>query len=150
MPKLAPALTETQILSLEPRAKPYKLGDGKCLYLLVQPTGHKYWRMSYRHHGKFTTLSGGTFPEISLSAARQWREEMEALIAAGIHPNDQRREQRKQAQLAKPLTPTLQFSRDDKGGVTIENYATRIKLSASQTAALKAFLLATPDQGEGE
>jgi len=145
MPKLATPLTEKQIASLLPRAKQYSLGDGKGLYLLVMPSGKKYWRMGANRFGKETTLAGGVYPKVSLIAARQWRESMQKLIDAGIHPNDQKREQRKQLQAAKPKTPKLQFFINDQGGMVIETYTSRLVLSASQRLALKAFMLATPN-----
>jgi Arm DNA-binding domain len=39
------ALTNTAVKNARPKAKPYKLGDGGGLYLLVQPNGRKLWRM---------------------------------------------------------------------------------------------------------
>ena len=149
MPKLAKPLTDEKIISLLPRAKPYTLGDGKGLYLLIMPSGDKYWRMGANHLNKETTLSGGKYPKTSLSDARKWREEMQKLIDDGINPNHQKREQRKQLQLAKPKTPKLQFFINDHGGMTIETYTSRLVLSVTQVVALKAFLLATPDTTEG-
>ena len=145
MPKLATPLTEVQIANLKPRAKRYSLGDGKGLYILVMPSGDKYWRMGATHLGKETTLSGGVYPKVSLLAARQWRESMQNLIDAGIKPNEQKREQRKQLQAAKSKPPQLQFIINDQGGMVIETYTNRLVLSASQAAALKAFLMATPN-----
>lgn len=145
MPKLATPLTEKQIDSLLPRAKQYSLGDGKGLYLLVMPSGKKYWRMGAKRLGKETTLAGGVYPKVSLNAAREWRESMEKLIDAGVNPNDQKREQRKQLQTVKPKTPKLQFFVNERGSVTIETYTSRMVLSLSQVEALKVFLMATPD-----
>ena len=120
MPKLATPLTETQIVNLKPRTKRYCLGDGKGLYLLVMPSGDKYWRMGATHLGKETTLSGGMHPEVSLLAARQWRESMQNLIDAGIKPNVQKREQRMQLQAAKSKPSKLQFVINDQGGMVID------------------------------
>jgi Arm DNA-binding domain len=38
-------LTDTSIKNAKPRAKKYKMFDGDGLFLEVQPTGAKYWRM---------------------------------------------------------------------------------------------------------
>jgi hypothetical protein len=150
MPKIAPPLTEKQIDGLLPRAKQYTLGDGKGLYLLILPSGDKYWRMGANRLDKETTLSGGKYPKVSLSAARQWREEMQKLVDAGINPNIQKREQRKQLQATKPKTPKLQFFINDQGGMVIETYTSRLTLSSSQTVALRAFLNSTPHNIERE
>ena len=42
-------LTDTAIKRSRPAEKPYKLADGKGLYLLVNPSGSKLWRWKYRH-----------------------------------------------------------------------------------------------------
>lgn len=42
------ALTDTAVRNTKPREKPYKLGDSLGLFLLVQPSGGKLWRMKYR------------------------------------------------------------------------------------------------------
>lgn len=52
MPKLAIPLTDEQIAGLAPRDRPYKISDGHGLYLLVEPTGKKRWRMDFRLHGR--------------------------------------------------------------------------------------------------
>jgi len=46
------ALKDTEIKHAKPHDKPYKLFDGGGLYLLVNPTGSKYWRYKYRINGK--------------------------------------------------------------------------------------------------
>ena len=46
------ALTDVAIKNAKPRAKPYKLGDGGGLFLLVQPSGGKLWRLKYRVDGR--------------------------------------------------------------------------------------------------
>jgi len=52
MPKRATPLTEMQIRKAKPAEKPYRLADGKGLYLEVMPNGSRYWRMKYRFDGK--------------------------------------------------------------------------------------------------
>jgi hypothetical protein len=41
-------LTITGINAAKPREKPYKLSDGGGMYLLVNPQGSMYWRLSDR------------------------------------------------------------------------------------------------------
>ena len=60
-------LSEMAIKKAKPEAKAYKMADGGGMYLLVQPTGAKWWRMKYRIDGKEKMLSIGTYPDITLS-----------------------------------------------------------------------------------
>jgi integrase len=45
-------LTDVAIRNAKPREKPYKVGDTLGLFLLVQPSGGKLWRVKYRIDGK--------------------------------------------------------------------------------------------------
>ncbi|EIL88675.1 phage-related integrase [Rhodanobacter sp. 115] len=78
----------------KPQAKPYRLTDGGGLFLLVQPSGAKWWRWKYRRPdtGKENTLSLGTYPEVSLRIARERRGSARAQVAAGIDPGEKRQE----------------------------------------------------------
>ena len=61
-------LTVSAIKAAKPTDKPQKLADGGGLFLLIQPSGSKLWRMKYRHPGtkKENQLSFGAFPTVSL------------------------------------------------------------------------------------
>ena len=63
-------LTVKQCQNAKPTEKPYKLADGKGMYLEVAPSGSKYWRLKYRFAGKEKRLALGVFPEVELSEAR--------------------------------------------------------------------------------
>jgi hypothetical protein len=39
------SLTAIEVKNAEPRPKPYKLGDGGRMHLLVTPAGSKLWRL---------------------------------------------------------------------------------------------------------
>ncbi len=80
-------LTDATIRAAKPTAKPYKLADGRGLYLLVNPTGGKWWRFKYRLAGKEKLLSLGVYPDVSLKAARDLREATRAQLSAGIDPS---------------------------------------------------------------
>ncbi len=94
MPKRIPELSPSAVANAKPQGKPYRLTDGAGLFLLVQPTGAKWWRWKYRRPdtGKENTLSLGTYPDISLRQARDKREEARKLIADGFDPGTQRQE----------------------------------------------------------
>jgi len=80
-------LTDTEIRGLKPQAKPYKKADGGGLTLSIQPTGAKWWRLRYYYMGNERMLSLGTYPDVSLSAARQKRDEAKKLLAEGVDPS---------------------------------------------------------------
>lgn len=46
------ALSDTEIRRSKPGEKPYKLTDGRGLFLLVQPTGRRLWHHKYGFEGK--------------------------------------------------------------------------------------------------
>ena len=81
-------LTDTACRNAKPSEKPRKLADAGNMYLLVQPTGARLWRMNYRFAGKQKTLAFGKYPEVSLSEARARREEARRLLASGLDPAD--------------------------------------------------------------
>lgn len=136
-------LTIQQIHKLQPPKSSYKLGDGRGLYLLIHPNGGKYWRYSYRFEGKCKTLALGVYPVVSPEAARAGRDEARRMLVAGIDPAEVKRQaaELKKAQ-AKGL-PTFRLSMTD-GALNIQSKAKTMLLSAEQTAAVRAFLIATP------
>lgn len=81
------ALTDVVIKNAKPRAKPYKMGDAAGLFLLVQPSGGKLWRLKYWVDGREKKLGIGTYPEISLAEARKRRDDARVLIADGKDPS---------------------------------------------------------------
>ena len=82
------ALTDTQIRQYKPKLKPFKLSDGRGLYLQIQPNGAKYWRLAYRYAEKQKTLALGIYPEVSLADARKKRADAKAYLAKGIDPSN--------------------------------------------------------------
>ena len=45
------ALSDTRIRNAKPKAQAYKLSDGGGMFLLLTPSGARYWRMDYRFWG---------------------------------------------------------------------------------------------------
>jgi len=84
-------LTDTAIRKAAPAEKSVKIFDGGGLYLEVSPTGGKWWRLKYRIDGREKRISLGVYPEVSLKAARQRRDEARKLISGGIDPSDNRK-----------------------------------------------------------
>jgi len=88
-------LSNLAIQRAKPRAQAYKLFDEKGLFALVTPRGSKLWRFKYRFLGKEKLLSLGSYPDISLAAARERRDGLRRLVASGIDPSTQRRAERR-------------------------------------------------------
>ncbi len=85
------ALTDTAVRNARPGNKPAKLFDERGLFLIVTPAGGKWWRLRYNFDGKEKLLSLGTYPDVSLKAARDKRDEARKLLAADIDPGEHRK-----------------------------------------------------------
>lgn len=88
------ALTVLEVKNAKPREKTYLLKDGRGLFLEINPKGGKWWRFRYSFEGKENRLSLGTYPDISLIEARDRRDDARKLLASGINPSDQRRQEK--------------------------------------------------------
>jgi len=84
-------LTETAIRAEKAGATPRKLSDGNGLYLLISPTGAKWWRFKYRFAGKEKLLSLGVYPDTGLKLARTKLGDARRLLAEGIDPSEHRK-----------------------------------------------------------
>lgn len=84
-------LTDVQIRQAKPREKFYDLRDGGGLYIRIQPSRSKLWRLDYRFNNKRLTLALGAYPAISLAQAREERATAKALIADGVNPSDKKK-----------------------------------------------------------
>ncbi|WP_088347533.1 MULTISPECIES: integrase arm-type DNA-binding domain-containing protein [Rhodomicrobium] len=85
------ALTDTFLRAAKGREKPWKLADGGGLFILVQPDGKRYWRLSYRFAGKQKTMALGVYPLVTLSAARKARDAAKLQLAENIDPGEVRK-----------------------------------------------------------
>lgn len=70
------------------------MADTGGLYLLIHPSGSKWWRFDYRFDGKRKTLSMGVYPDVSLKMARERRDEARKMLAASIDPGLNRKAQK--------------------------------------------------------
>lgn len=80
-------LKAVQVKEAKAHDKPYKLSDGKGLFLLVNPNGSKYWRLKYRFGGKEKLLALGVYPETTLAKARDKCEKARDKLDNGIDPS---------------------------------------------------------------
>ena len=86
------SLSDVKARNAKPRPKPYKMSDGDGLFLLITPSGSKYWRMRYFFAGKEKLLALGVYPEVSLADARERRAQARKVLAAGNDPGEVKKE----------------------------------------------------------
>ena len=61
--------------------------DGNGLHIRVSPSGNKTWVLLYRQNGKMRRTTLGTYPSMSLAAARMKTAEIRLRIKAGEDPD---------------------------------------------------------------
>lgn len=94
MPK---SLSDVAARNAKPKAKPYKVSDGEGLFLMVMPSGSKYWRLKYHFGGKEKTLALGVYPDVALADARDRRAQARKVLAAGNDPGEAKKEAKRVA-----------------------------------------------------
>lgn len=109
-------LTDTQCRNAKPKDKPYKLTDGKGLYLEVKPNGAKAWRYRFelavdgKHKeslfalGDYATAPAAETPaqtkarqaggRFTLAEAREARTKARSLVKQGVNPAHHRQLER--------------------------------------------------------
>jgi integrase len=92
-------LSKKEIDNTKLKKKLYRLFDGNGLYIEITPSGGKYWRFKYRFEGKEKRIAFGVYPDVSLSEAREKREEARKQVAAGIDPVSDKKDKRRKAAL---------------------------------------------------
>lgn len=81
------SLSDTAIRKLKPGEKSFKVSDERGLYLQVNPSGSKLWRMDYQFQKKRKTLAIGAYPALSLAEARQRRDDAKMQLQRGEDPS---------------------------------------------------------------
>jgi integrase len=99
-----PAKNDTYFRHLKPCEKDYKRSESGGLFMLVTTTGSKLWRLSYRFDAKQKLLALGQYPMTSLADARIKRDNAKKLLAEGIDPSADRKEERRNARMARANT----------------------------------------------
>jgi integrase len=97
-------LTDVAIRNAKPREKPYKVGDTLGLFLLVQPSGGKLWRVKYRIDGKEKKLAIGIYPQVGLAEARRRRDAARELVAAGKDPGREKQREKVRSRIQAETT----------------------------------------------
>ena len=99
MPKIGlNILSSVAIKDAKPGHKMKAMRDGGGLYLVVEPSGKKWWKLRTTFAGKESSFSLGAFPDISLGGARAARDEMrKKMLVMGIDPAVARKEEKAKA-----------------------------------------------------
>lgn len=99
------ALTDTRCRAATAEGRAVKRHfDAGGLYLEATAAGGRYWRWKYRHQGREKRLAFGTYPEVSLAAARRARDEARKLLAGGTDPGEARKAAKRHAAAAADLS----------------------------------------------
>lgn len=101
MARITRPLTNNEILKAKPREKDFTLHDDDGLFLLVKTSGKKLWRFRYQRpvSGSRTNLSLGSYPALTLTAARLIRDQHLTTLAQGIDPQQQQEQASEQRQI---------------------------------------------------
>ena len=86
-------LSALQVKNLKPAATTKRKGDGRGLYLVIQPSGAKSWIQRIAIDGTRTDIGLGGFPDVSLAQARDRSHEIRATVAAGGDPRQRERDE---------------------------------------------------------
>jgi integrase len=127
------ALTDLKVRNARKTAqKNYKLSDGHGLHLLVTRSGGRLWRWKYRFAGKEKLMSFGTYPEISLSAAREALFNARRTLAKGVDPMAERKLQKESVrEVENPFRQVAELWfekwRTDKNSKYVENTDSRLR-----------------------
>ena len=85
-------LADVALRAAKPAKGLRKLSDGKGLQFWITPQGGRYWRYEYRFEGKRKLLALGTYPEVSVSKAREKAKLAREHVAAGHDPSEYKRQ----------------------------------------------------------
>lgn len=83
MPKLSHQLTITQFKNIKPKDKAYFVSDGDNLLIKIMPNGTKFFIYEYKEKDKRRRLTLGKYDEMSLSEARDKRNELRSKLNQG-------------------------------------------------------------------
>ncbi|WP_432653576.1 Arm DNA-binding domain-containing protein [Pseudomonas aeruginosa] len=95
--------------------------------------------------GKENKLSLGAFPSVTLEQACRARDDARALIKAGVDPSAKRKAERAERITQRARANAFRLVMALDGALTIETPRQMLRLTPEQTAAVRAFLAATPE-----
>ena len=121
-------MNDTQLRNLKPSEKSYRVSDGCGLYVQIEPSGGKLWRLAYRYHGKQKTLALGRYPEVGLADARARRDAAKRQLSNGVDPGEARKLEKRQSVIAANTTfgAIAKEWFDNRKSRWVESYSSRI------------------------
>jgi integrase len=84
-------LSDLQAKALKPGEKRKRLKDGGGLFLVVSPSGAKWFEFRYRFCGRETSIGLGGYPETSLAEARIKADDARKKLKDGENPSAERK-----------------------------------------------------------
>lgn len=90
-------LTDASIKNAKPQEKAYKKQDGAGLFLIVEASGKKWWKLRTVFAKKENSFSLGEYPTVTLASAREQRDVIRKQIAVGVDPAVARKEEKAKA-----------------------------------------------------
>ena len=102
-----------------PELKRRRLTDSAGLYLEVSPTGSKRWFWKFYPDGKESRLALGTYPDVTLKAARAARDEARKTKDGGTNPVQKRKADKLLAKYSSATTfdaVAAEFYAQERGG----------------------------------
>jgi integrase len=97
------SLSDTAIRALKPKPIRYEKADQHGLFIEILPSGDKSWRYRYRLSGRREKVTIGPYPDVSLSEARERRQDFAKLIAKGDSPARAKQRQKLEGLKAKTV-----------------------------------------------
>lgn len=92
------ALTDTEIRKAKAKDSAYRMSDGGGLYIWITPAGGKLWRWKYRFERREKLMTFGSYPDVSLSLARERHAAARKLLASGTDPMAERKAEKAAAE----------------------------------------------------
>ena len=108
-------LTDLNVRGAKPKSKNYKLFDQRGLFLLITPTGCRYWRLRFQIENVQREMALGQYPEMTLAQARLAQANLRSKIKVGVDPLKEREEEVLAAKAAERL-------KNDTFGKAVEDY----------------------------
>lgn len=106
--KITHQLTDLSCEKTRPTTARQELPDGGGLYFVVHPSGAKTWAVRYRQAGRSRKLTiPGSYPNISLKAARVLAREALEKVASGEDPAAEKIAARRKPSTSDQLFPAL-------------------------------------------
>jgi integrase len=122
-----------------------EIPDGESgLYLVVQPSGAKSWAVRYRFDGVPRKVTVGSYPGVSLKAARATAKQLQGKIASGLDPGSEKKTDKERA---KALAAAKKSAEKDRVELVVEQFIERYAKKQNRSWEETARILRTEVAG---